>query len=97
MLLKSSKNYISILKQYDYVDGKTTFLNAEPNVKFEIYYPDGRLFDTITTDKNGYATKNIPFGVWKFHQVNSTAGYEKYMISISQLIMIVNKNNIIIF
>ena len=74
---KVVKNYISILKQYDYVDGKTTFLNAEPNVKFEIYYPDGRLFDTITTDKNGYATKNIPFGVWKFHQVNSTAGYEK--------------------
>lgn len=74
---KVVKNYISILKQYDYVDGKTTFLNAEAGVKFEIYYPDGRLFDTITTDKNGYATKNIPYGVWKFHQVNTTAGYEK--------------------
>ena len=74
---KVVKNYISILKQYDYVDGNTTFLNAEAGVKFEIYYPDGRLFDTITTDKNGYATKNIPYGVWKFHQVNSTTGYEK--------------------
>ena len=74
---KVVKNYISILKQYDYVDGKTTFLNAEAGIKFEIYYPDGRLFDTITTDKNGYATKNIPYGVWKFHQVNSTTGYEK--------------------
>ncbi|MBQ3474882.1 MAG: Cys-Gln thioester bond-forming surface protein [Bacilli bacterium] len=71
------KNYISILKQYEYVDGNTTFLNAEKNITFEIYYPNGTLYDTITTDKNGYATLNIPYGVWKFHQVNSTSGYEK--------------------
>lgn len=71
------KNYISILKQYEYVDGNTTFLNAEKGITFEIYYPDGTLFDTITTDKNGYATLNIPYGVWKFHQVNSTTGFEK--------------------
>jgi len=71
------KNYISILKQYEYVDGNTTFLNAEKGITFEIYYPNGDLFDTITTDKNGYATLNIPYGVWKFHQVNSTTGFEK--------------------
>lgn len=71
------KNYISILKQYEYVDGNTTFLNAEKGITFEIYYPNGDLFDTITTDKNGYATINIPYGVWKFHQVNSTTGFEK--------------------
>ncbi len=71
------KNYISILKQYDFVDGNTTFLNAEAGIKFEIYYPNGNLFDTITTDENGYATLNIPYGIWKFHQVNTTSGYEK--------------------
>ena len=71
------KNYISILKQYEYVDGNTTFLNAEKGITFEIYYPNGDLFETITTDKNGYATLNIPYGVWKFHQVNSTTGFEK--------------------
>lgn len=71
------KNYISILKQYDYVDGTTQFLNAEKGISFEIYYPDGKLYDTITTDKNGYATIEIPYGVWKFHQVNSTTGFEK--------------------
>jgi hypothetical protein len=71
------KNYISILKQYEHVDGNTTFLNAEKGITFEIYYPNGELFDTITTDKNGYATLNIPYGVWKFHQVNSTTGFEK--------------------
>ena len=74
---KVVKNYISILKQYEFVDGQTTFLNAEKGIKFEIYYPNGTLFDTITTDKNGYASLNIPYGVWKFHQVNSTTGYEK--------------------
>jgi len=71
------KNYISILKQYDYVDSNTTFLNAESNITFEIYYPDGTLYNKITTDKNGYATINMPYGVWKFHQVNSTTGFEK--------------------
>lgn len=71
------KNYISILKQYDYVDGTTQFLNAEANVKFEIYYPDGTKYGEITTDKNGYATLNIPYGVWKFHQVNTHTGFEK--------------------
>ena len=74
---KVVKNYVSILKQYDYVDGNTTFLNAESGIQFEIYYPNGNLFDTITTDKNGYATINLPYGVWKFHQVNTTTGFEK--------------------
>ncbi|MBQ3414470.1 MAG: Cys-Gln thioester bond-forming surface protein [Clostridia bacterium] len=71
------KNYISILKQYEFVDGQTTFLNAEKDITFEIYYPNGDKFDEITTDKNGYATINLPYGVWKFHQVNTTTGYEK--------------------
>ena len=71
------KNYISILKQYDYVDGTTQFLNAEANIKFEIFYPDGTKYGEITTDKNGYATLDIPYGVWKFHQVNSNTGFEK--------------------
>lgn len=69
------KNYVSILKQYDFVDGNTTFLNAEKGIKFEIYYPNGEKFDEIITDKNGYATINLPYGVWKFHQVNSTTGF----------------------
>ena len=71
------KNYISILKQYDYVDGNTQFLNAEANVKFEIFYPNGTKYGEIMTDRNGYATLDIPYGVWKFHQVNSHTGYEK--------------------
>ena len=71
------KNYISILKQYNYVNETTQFLNAEPNVKFEIYYPSGTKYGEVITDKNGYATLNIPYGRWKIHQVNSHTGYEK--------------------
>lgn len=71
------KNHISILKQYDYVDGNTTFLSAEANVTFEIYNQDNTLYATIVTDKNGYASLDIPYGVWRFHQVNTHIGFEK--------------------
>lgn len=71
------KNYISILKQYEFVDGDTKFLNAEQNITFEILYPNGTKFAEIKTDKNGYATINLPYGKWKFHQVNTTSGYSK--------------------
>lgn len=70
-------NYISILKQYESVNGNTTFLNAESGIEFEIFYPNGKLFDKIKTDKNGYATIEIPYGIWTFHQVNTTEGFEK--------------------
>lgn len=84
---KVIKNYISILKQYEYVEGETKFLNAEKGITFEIYYPNGNKFDEITTDKNGYASMNIPYGIWKFHQVNTTTGYEKiydFYITVSE-------------
>jgi len=71
------KNYISILKQYEYVNGNTTFLNAESNISFEIFYPNGEKYAEIKTDRNGYATLDIPYGVWKFHQINSNTGFEK--------------------
>ena len=74
---KVIKNFISILKQYDYVDETTQFLNAESNVTFEIYFEDGTKYGEITTDKNGYATLELPYGIWKFHQVNTHIGFEK--------------------
>ena len=71
------KNHINILKQYKYVDGNTTFLNAESDIKFEIYKEDNTLFKTIVTDENGYASINLPYGTWKFHQANVKTGYQK--------------------
>ncbi len=84
---KVIKNYISILKQYEHVDGETKFLNAEEGITFEIYYPNGDKYGEITTDENGYATINLPYGVWRFHQVNTTSGYEKvydFYITVSE-------------
>ena len=74
---KVVENYISILKQYDFVDGNTTFLNAEQNIKFEIYNNQNQLVKTIETDKNGYASTILPYGTYKFHQVNTNTGFEK--------------------
>ena len=74
---KIAENYISILKQYNYVNGNTTFLNAESNIEFEIFNNNNELIKTIKTDQNGYASTTLPYGVYKFHQKNSNTGFEK--------------------
>lgn len=74
---KVVENRISILKQYDYVDGNTTFLNAEANIEFEIYNNKNELVKSIVTDENGYASTTLPYGTYKFHQVNTNPGFEK--------------------
>ena len=71
------KNRIKILKQYGYVDGTTQFLNAESGIVFEIYNSGNVKYSEITTDKNGYAEIELPYGVYKFHQKNTTTGFEK--------------------
>lgn len=71
------KNRISILKQYDYVEGNTKFVNAEENITFEIFDSNNLIYDTIVTDKNGYALIDLPYGTWKFHQKNVISGYQK--------------------
>ena len=71
------KNRISILKQYDYVEGNSMFVNAEVNIIFEIYDSNNFKYDTIITDKNGYALVDLPYGTWQFHQKNVVNGYQK--------------------
>ena len=71
------KNRISILKQYDYVEGNSMFVNAEANIIFEIYDSNNFKYDTIITDKNGYALVDLPYGTWRFHQKNVINGYQK--------------------
>ena len=71
------KNRISILKQYDYVEGNSMFVNAEVNIIFEIYDSNNFKYDTIITDKNGYALVDLPYGTWRFHQKNVVNGYQK--------------------
>lgn len=71
------KNRISILKQYDYVEENSMFVNAEVNIIFEIYDSNNFKYDTIITDKNGYALVDLPYGTWRFHQKNVVNGYQK--------------------
>lgn len=71
------KNEIIILKQAEYIDGNSGFLSAEEDIIFAIYGKDGNLYKTVSTDKNGYAFFELPYGEWRVHQVNVKEGYEK--------------------
>ena len=71
------KNKINILKQYNYVNENTTFLNPEEDIIFEIYDSKNNKYSEIKTDKNGYASIDLPYGTWQFHQNNVKDGYEK--------------------
>ena len=70
-------NDISILKQYDYINGNTKILTPEDGITFEIYNNQNKVYKTITTDKNGYALVKLPFGTYRFHQTNVKPGYIK--------------------
>lgn len=50
----------------------------EANAKFEVRLKStGALYDTITTDKNGYAkTKPLPYGIYEVKQVSGKEGYK---------------------
>jgi len=65
-------NKIEIYKEY----GTTDNLVKEANITFKIYGYDGALYDEITTDEFGYASIILPFGIYTFHQVNTTDGFE---------------------
>lgn len=80
----------------------TGMLKGEPNITFDIYLkncnPRPELksrsannmcyYDSITTDKNGYAKITLPYGEYLFKQVNTTQGYEK----VEDFSIIVNEN-----
>lgn len=71
------KNEISILKQAEYIEGNSSFLSPEEGTYFTISYPNGKFYQQVVTDKNGYAIFNLPYGIWTIHQKNSSPGYEK--------------------
>ena len=49
MTTHTTEELRAILKQYEQVDGNTTFLNAEKGITFEIYYPNGNKYGEIKT------------------------------------------------
>ena len=56
----------------------TSIKEPEANAKFEVRLKStGVLYDTITTDKNGYAkTKPLPYGIYEVKQVSGKEGYK---------------------
>ena len=71
------KNRILLLKQMEQTEGSSTILLAEEGIVFEIYDRSDYLYDSIMTDKTGWASIELPFGVWRFHQKNTYQGYTK--------------------
>ena len=52
-------------------------MKGEPNITFEIYNKDKELINTITTDENGLASVELPYGHYTIKQKNTTEGYSK--------------------
>ena len=75
VLEKVIESKIAITKVY--ANDKTGILTPEKNITFEIYNNKNEVFKTITTDKDGYSEIILPYGTYRFHQVNATAGHEK--------------------
>lgn len=64
---------ITIEKKY----GDTNTLKGEKNISFEIYNNLGEKITTITTNNEGIAEITLPYGEYKFIQLNTTTGYQK--------------------
>lgn len=48
---------------------------GEKGISFELFDDSDNLIDTITTDDNGVARIVLPYGKYKFKQINTTDGY----------------------
>lgn len=69
-LTLKNKAIKSIIEIYKYFGDK-----LESGINFEIYNSKGELIDTVTTDEFGKIEKELYYGTYKFHQVNSTKNY----------------------
>lgn len=63
--LEISKNY-----------GEDGNFSKEKDISFDIYNSKDELFDTITTNENGYASIILPYGKYNIKQKNTTEGYK---------------------
>ena len=70
---KVIKKNIIIKKEY----GEEDNFIPEKNIDFEIYDKNNNLIKTVSTDENGIIKTALPYGTYKFIQVNSTKNYQK--------------------
>ena len=67
------KALLKINKKY----GEDNNFNNEDNISFNIYDSNNKLIDTITTDNEGNATIELPYGKYTLEQINTKEGYKK--------------------
>lgn len=67
------KGKIILEKSY----GDKNLMKSEADVVFEVYNKDKKLVDTITTDENGLASIELPYGHYTIKQKTTTEGYSK--------------------
>lgn len=85
------KSKIEILKMYGY--DSINHQLPEPNITFNIYNKDNKLYKSLTTNENGYLEFYLPYGTYTIKQENTTPGYSK--IEDIKLKIDENSNNII--
>ncbi len=56
--------------------GSGNFWQGEYQAKFEIYDDEDQLYTTIVTNSSGFASVELPYGQYRFHQVAGKTNYE---------------------
>ena len=69
------KRQIKIRKYF--ANGDTGVLNPEQNIVFEFYDKNNKMVAHVVTDKDGFATLNLPYGTYTGKQITTTEGHEK--------------------
>lgn len=70
-ILLKNKPIKSTVEIYKYFDEK-----LESGISFEIYNNKGEIIDTVTTNEEGYISKELYYGTYTFHQLNTTKNYQ---------------------
>lgn len=69
------KRRVDIFKVF--ASSETGILNTESGIVFDIYNKDNNKIGSIVTDNDGYASIELPYGIYTFKQINSTKDYYK--------------------
>ena len=70
---KVIKGKLIINKKY----GEENHLDNEENISFNIYNSKSDIVNTITTNEDGIAAIELPYGKYTIEQINTKDGYEK--------------------
>ena len=74
---------IKIEKEYGVINNT----KKEANITFDIYDKNGKYITSITTDENGYAEVELPYGTYIIKQKNTTKNYkpvEDFLVEITE-------------